>query len=120
VLALNDQALARLCIGASRVPVAERARWLQQIAAEVDPGPPPKPVPARTRLRAAGRRRWHRWAALRRAGRATVRVEYDGAILARLIVAGWLPRSDADCYSPEAIGRAVSDLIACGDLPRKI
>jgi hypothetical protein len=38
--------------------------------------------------------------------------------LARLIVAGWLPRSDT--YSPEAIGRAVTDLIARGDLPRKI
>jgi len=68
--------------------------------------------------RAAGRTRWHRWAARRRAGRATGRFEYDGAALGKLILAGWLPRSDT--YSPEAIGRAVTDLIAHGDLPRKI
>jgi len=41
--------------------------------------------------RAAGRARWHRWADRRRAGRATC-----------------------------PIGRAVTDLIAHGDLPRKI
>jgi hypothetical protein len=34
--------------------------------------------------RAAGRARWRRWAALRRAGNATARFEYDGAVLARL------------------------------------
>ena len=72
----------------------------------------------RSRRRTTGRVRWHRWAARRRAGRATGRFEYDAASLARLIVAGWLPRSDT--YSPEAIGRAVTDLIARGDLPRKI
>jgi hypothetical protein len=70
------------------------------------------------RRRAAGRQRWHRWAARRRAGRATCPVEYDGAALGKLILKGWLPRSDT--YSPEAIGRAVTDLIAQGDLPRKI
>jgi hypothetical protein len=70
------------------------------------------------RRRAAGRQRWHKWAARRRLGRATGRFEYDAASLARLIVAGWLPRSDT--CSPEAIGRAVTDLIAHGDLPRKI
>jgi hypothetical protein len=75
------------------------------------------PPPSTSRRRAAGRERWHRWAARRRAGRATGRFEYDAASLARLIVAGWLPRLDT--YSPEAIGRAVADLIAHGDLPRK-
>ena len=68
--------------------------------------------------RAAGRARWHRWADRRRAGRATCPVEYDGAGLGKLILKGWLPRSDT--YSSEAIGRAVTDLIAHGDLPRKI
>ena len=75
-------------------------------------------MPDRSRRRADGRTRWHRWAVRRRAGRATGRFEYDAASLARLIVAGWLPRSDT--YSSEAIGRAVTDLIAHGDLPRKI
>ena len=73
--------------------------------------------PSVLRRRAAGRQRWHRWAARRRAGRATCRFEYDGAGLGKLILKGWLPRSE---YSPEAIGRAVTDLIAHGDLPRKI
>ena len=68
--------------------------------------------------RVAGRARWHRWADRRRAGRATCRFEYDGAGLGKLILKGWLPRSDT--YSSEAIGRAVTDLIAHGDLPRKI
>src|SRR5262249_47792233 len=50
--------------------------------------------------RAAGRQRWHRWAARRRAGRATCPVEYDGTALGKLILKGWLPRSDT--YAPEA------------------
>jgi hypothetical protein len=67
--------------------------------------------------RADGRRRWHAWADRRRNGRAAALIEYDGAVLARLILAGWLPRSDT--HRSDEIGRAVTDLIARGDLPRK-
>ena len=83
------------------------------------PGPP-KRRRHRTSAakRAAGRVRWRKWAARRRAGRATCPVEYDGVALGKLILKGWLPPSDT--FSPEAIGRAVTDLIAHGDLPRKI
>jgi hypothetical protein len=80
-----------------------------------NPGNPETPDLAQRR--AAGRQRWHKWAARRRAGRATCPVEYDGAVLGKLVLKGWLPRSDT--YSPKAIGRAVTDLIAHGDLPRR-
>jgi hypothetical protein len=36
MLALSDGALARFVIGATRVPVRERRRWLEQIAAQID------------------------------------------------------------------------------------
>ena len=37
MLALTDAALARLCIGATRVDPRRRGRWLRQIAERVDP-----------------------------------------------------------------------------------
>jgi hypothetical protein len=39
MLALDDQALARLFIAASGVPQPERARWLQRFARRLDPTP---------------------------------------------------------------------------------
>jgi hypothetical protein len=41
MLALSDEALARLAIGASRVRESERGRWLQDLARKLDP--PPRP-----------------------------------------------------------------------------
>src|SRR5262249_21325479 len=72
------------------------------------PDPPPAAVRAR---RAAGRKRWHRWAALRRAGRALAPVQYGSVGLAKLIVAGWLPRRESDLYRPEDVARAIDDLL---------
>jgi len=37
MLALDDAALARLCIGASRVHRGRRRQWLREIAAKLDP-----------------------------------------------------------------------------------
>jgi hypothetical protein len=37
MLALIDSALARLCIGATRVRRGRRRQWLQEIAARIDP-----------------------------------------------------------------------------------
>jgi hypothetical protein len=37
MLALDDAALARLCIGATRVRRGRPGRWLRAIAAELDP-----------------------------------------------------------------------------------
>jgi hypothetical protein len=76
----------------------------------------PEETGARDR-RASAARRWRKWARLRRAGRATARIEYDGKVLARLILAGWLPPSDT--HSPDEIGAAVTDMLARVDLPKK-
>jgi len=73
----------------------------------------------RTRKRrAAGLRRWHRWKANDRAGIAVARVHYNGVALGKLIVSGWLPAHHA-VYTDEEIGRAISDLIRHGNLPRR-
>jgi hypothetical protein len=37
MLALSDEALARLAIGASRVAPNARGRWLQRLARKLDP-----------------------------------------------------------------------------------
>src|SRR5262249_10152307 len=42
MLALTDSALARLCIGATRVDPRRRGRWLREIAARIDPPPNPR------------------------------------------------------------------------------
>ena len=73
----------------------------------------------RTRKRrAAGLRRWHRWKANDRAGIAVARVHYNGIALGKLIMSGWLPAHHA-VYTDEEIGRAISDLIRHGNLPRR-
>jgi hypothetical protein len=45
-------------------------------------------------------------------------VHYGSVGLAKLIVAGWLPRHPDDFYTSAQIGAAISDLIEHGDLPR--
>src|SRR5262245_58178514 len=84
-----------------------------------DPGDVRIPSAVRRR-RANGRARWRRWAERRRAGRAPVAVEYDGATLGKLTLAGWLPRRPDDLYPPQEIARAIADLLEHGALPRKI
>jgi hypothetical protein len=70
--------------------------------------------------RAAGRTRWRRWAALRRSGAALCLVRFDGAAVAKLIVAGWLPRRPDDHgYGPEEVAAAIAEMIAKADLPKK-
>ena len=51
MLALTDSALARICIGASRVSRGRRKRWLQEIAARI------AIIRSRERLRRARARR---------------------------------------------------------------
>jgi hypothetical protein len=38
MIALDDQALARIAIAAGRVPRQERRRWLRELAERMDPG----------------------------------------------------------------------------------
>jgi len=67
MLALTDAALARLCIGASRVRRGQRPRWLRDIAAKLDP--PHSIIRSRERSRRARVRRKN--------GKAVLRVEVD-------------------------------------------
>jgi hypothetical protein len=53
MLALDDQALARLAIAASRLPVNARSRWLQDLARKLDPPAKPKTRQGRWRQRQA-------------------------------------------------------------------
>jgi hypothetical protein len=96
----NDQ-LATVLAGARCVPVDQRGRYLTATADNLTP-------PCRV-TDADGTSGPHCGGP----GRATALLEYDGAGLGKLILKGWLPRSDT--YSPKAIRRAVSDLIARGD-----
>jgi hypothetical protein len=51
MLALSDQALARICIGATRLRSNARARWLRDIAHKFDPPAKPKTRQGRWRQR---------------------------------------------------------------------
>jgi hypothetical protein len=62
MLALDDAALARLMIGATRLPANARSRWLQDLARKLDP--PPRPLT-----------RQARWRTRHRNGRAIYRLE---------------------------------------------
>jgi hypothetical protein len=122
MLALDDGALARLCIAATRLPPAARAALLARLAvAAGDASPTPRKRRRRrsAHQRAQARARWHRHAALRRAKRALCPVIYDEAGMGKLIETGWLPRQPDDQYTIEAIGAAISDLVAYGNLPTK-
>jgi hypothetical protein len=49
MLALDDAALARLAIGATRIRASERGRWLQNVARKLDP--PKRPLTRQGRWR---------------------------------------------------------------------
>jgi hypothetical protein len=51
VLALSDEALARLAIGATRLRSNARARWLRELARRLDPEPRPATRQGRWRQR---------------------------------------------------------------------
>jgi hypothetical protein len=53
MLALDDVALARLVIGATRVRASERSRWLQDLVRKLDP--PSRPLTRQARWRARQR-----------------------------------------------------------------
>jgi hypothetical protein len=55
MLTLDDAALARIAIGATRIRASERGSWLQDIARRLDP--PPRPLTRQGRYRARQRNR---------------------------------------------------------------
>jgi hypothetical protein len=67
--------------------------------------------------RASNRARWRAWHRRHQAGQAVAPVTYGGIVLAKLIMAGWLARNDAEVYPTKAIGEAISRLLAEADFP---
>jgi hypothetical protein len=86
VLALDDGALARLCIGATAVAPHLRNRWLQRVAKELEGH---RPSPTARRLR--------RFQARRHNGQACYRIIQDCVDLEELLLAsGTLAPADRD------------------------
>jgi hypothetical protein len=89
VLALDDGALARLCISATRLAPDKRSRWLQRIARELEGHPP-----------SATARRLRKFQARRRNGLRCYRVTEDEIDLAELLLAsGVLAPVDRDDHA---------------------
>jgi hypothetical protein len=95
MLALTDQALARLAIGATRLRSNARAKWLRELARRIDP--PPKPLT-----------RQGRWRQRQRDGVVCYRLELHAApVIEALIRAGMLSETEALEH------RLVETAIAC-------
>jgi hypothetical protein len=99
MLALTDQQLAMLAIGATRIAPDERAAWLEQLARKLDPQRP---------RRASARQQ--RWRARQKNGRAMFRVEANhDALLLALIETGRL--SEAESCDRRHVERAISIML---------
>ena len=55
MIALDDAALARLCIAAGRVPWEEREQWMERIAGKLEPSADARRARAYRRRAASGR-----------------------------------------------------------------
>ena len=88
MLALDDGALARLCIGATAIAPDKRSRWLQRMARKLQN--PPSATALRLR----------KFQARRRNGQACYRVVQDQVDLEELLLAsGTLAPADRDDHS---------------------
>jgi hypothetical protein len=101
MLALTDAALARLCIGATRVSRGRRQRWLKDIAERIDPPP---------HHRAIVRARQARHRARQRNGIRVFKLEanYD-LILCGLIDSRRI--SERDALDQHAVERVLSEML---------
>jgi hypothetical protein len=95
MLALSDEALARIAIGATRVAPHARDRWLRDLARKLDP--PPRPPT-----------RQARWRQRQRDGVVCYKLELHAApVIEALIRAGMLSETEALEH------RLVETAIAC-------
>jgi hypothetical protein len=89
MLALTDEAWARIAIGATRIAPDQRSRWLQRVAKELEGH---RPSPTARRLRRYQARRHH--------GQACYRIVQDCVDLEELLLAsGTLAPADRDDHS---------------------
>ena len=97
MLALTDEAWARIAIGATRIAPDQRSRWLQRVAKELEGH---RPSPTARRLRRYQARRHH--------GQACYRIVQDCVDLEELLLAaGVLSPQDRDNHAAveQALGR---------------
>jgi hypothetical protein len=99
MLALDDAALARLAIGATRIRASERGRWLQNVARKLDP--PKRPLTRQGRWR---QRQRNGGAIYRLTGRLTKVEAFDHV------------RAGASRSRPNFVGRYQGELLR--DRPR--
>jgi hypothetical protein len=102
MLALSDEALARLAIGASRIVPHARGRWLQRLAQKLDPLPRPLT-------------RQGRWRQRQRNGTVIYRIELRlDPVIEALIASERLSEGNALQHRQVeiAIGRVVEDCCA--------
>ena len=104
MLALDDAALARICIGASRIPRGQRRRWLRKIADELDGD--------RAKQRHAARQAHHRQR--QRAGARVYRLELADRVMEDVLTAlvSYGRLSEADTLKRAAVERALVEIIA--------
>lgn len=113
MLALSDEVLARLCIGATAVAPSQRSRWLKRIANELEGHPP-----------TATARRLRKYRLRQRNGQRIYRVTLDQVDLEELLIASRTlsPQARDDHAAVQAgLQRLLSILIADHDgnaLPR--
>jgi hypothetical protein len=120
MLALTDAALARLCIGATRVRPGRRQQWLREIATKLDP--PRIPADLRSgdreaakrmaRSEAARRRRaddTRRWRERLQRGAAVYPVEVDGTTFDLMERFGGL--KDSKTGDRQAVATALGKLL---------
>ena len=100
MLALDDGAQARLCIGATRIAPSRRGRWLKSIAKELEGHPP-----------SATARRLRRFQARRHNGQACYRTIQDQVDLEELLLAaGTLSPLERDDHA--AVERALTRFLS--------
>jgi hypothetical protein len=105
MLQLDDQALARIVIGASRIPVHARRRWLEQLAHKLDP-------PKRARTPNAARVARHR--AREAKGERCYRLVIDDRTMMDVLDAlvGYGCLSERDTMEHPAIEQALAEVIS--------
>ena len=101
MLALTDAALARICIGASRVSRGRRRRWLAGIADKLDPPPIPTVVAEATNFprRSPAARRQARVRERRRNGQHVYKLVISdssvGGLVTQMVATGQLTETEA-------------------------
>ena len=103
MLALTDEAFARLCIAAGAVPTEQRAQWLQGLAERMEKASRPSKK-TRAEIQLAYRKR-------KRAGLMLLDVLVDEvAVPEALVQAGLLAPTDTD--DSEAVAAAVAQMLS--------